>query len=199
PYHFVHSKLMCWVAVDRGIKLAERLGHTGNIKRWRKTAQDIRDDILSRGWNPERQAFTQHYDTPALDASNLLMPLYDFLPINDPRVMATIRRTVVELSQNGLLYRYKNEEVNDGLRGSEGAFLWFSFWIVRNMLRQGKLDDAVVLYEKLLSYRNHPGLFSEMIDPVSGEALGNFPQALTHLATIVTGLELSQALNDEKD
>jgi len=194
PYHFVHSKLMCWVAVDRGITIAERLGHKKNLKYWRRTAQEIRDDILTRGWNSQRRAFTQHYDTPALDASNLLMPLFGFLPITDERIKSTIDRTVAELSWNGLLRRYRTDETDDGLSGSEGAFLWCSFWLVRNMLRVGRLKDAIALYERLLSYSNHLGLFSEMVDPTSGEALGNFPQALTHLGVITTGLELMQAM-----
>ena len=198
PYHFVHSKLMCWVAVDRGIKIAEELGSRKNLKRWRKVAQDIRDDILAKGWNPEKQAFTQHYDTSALDASNLLMPIFGFLPISDERVNSTIERTMEELGHNGLLRRYRTDETDDGLSGSEGAFLWCSFWLVRNLLRMGRLEDATALYQRLLGYSNHLGLFPEMVDSVSGEALGNFPQALTHLAVITTGLELTRAAEGEK-
>lgn len=190
PYHFTHSKLMCWVAVDRGIKIAEELGFGENIKRWQDVAKDIRDDILARGWNPEKRAFTQHYDTTALDASNLLMPLYGFLPITDERISSTIERTIEELGHNGLLRRYRTDKTDDGLSGSEGEFLWCSFWLVRNLLRMGKLEDATALYEKLLGYGNHLGLFPEMVDSVSGEARGNFPQALTHLAVITTGIEL---------
>jgi len=137
--------------------MAEKLGHRGNLERWRRTARDIKDDILTRGWNSQRRAFTQHYDTLAMDASNLRMPLYGFLPISDERIMSTIERTVEELSLNGLLCRYS------------------------------------ALYQRLLGYGNHVGLFSEMADPTSGEALGNFPQALTHLEVITTGLELLQA------
>jgi GH15 family glucan-1,4-alpha-glucosidase len=190
PYHFTHSKLMCWVAVDRGIKIAEELGFGENIKRWQDVAKDIRADILARGWNPEKRAFTQHYDTTALDASNLLMPLYGFLPITDERISSTIERTIEELGHNGLLRRYRTDKTDDGLSGSEGEFLWCSFWLVRNLLRMGKLEDATALYQKLLGYGNHLGLFPEMVDSVSGEARGNFPQALTHLAVITTGIEL---------
>ncbi|MFC1942448.1 glycoside hydrolase family 15 protein [Chloroflexota bacterium] len=192
PYHFVHSNLMCWVALDRGIKIAVKLGYKKNLRRWRKIAQDIRNDILTKGWNPNRQAFTQHYDTRALDSSNLLMALYGFLPISDERIKSTIDCTVAELGWNGLLRRYKTEETDDGVGGSEGAFLWCSFWLVRNLLRLGRLEEAKVLYEKLLGYSNHLGLLSEMVNPATGEALGNFPQALTHLAVIITGLELTQ-------
>jgi GH15 family glucan-1,4-alpha-glucosidase len=150
---------------------------------------------LTRGWNSERQAFTQHYDTRALDASNLHIPLVGFLPASDKRVISTIERTVAELNWNGLLRRYRTEETDDGLGGPEGAFLACSFWLVRNLLRQDKMDEAISLYEKLLGYGNHLGLFSEMADPDSGEALGNFPQAFTHLAIITTGLELMHLLH----
>ena len=197
PYHFVYSKLMCWVAVDRGISIAQKLGYKKNLKHWRKTAQDIRDDILTKGWNAQRRAFTQHYDTLALDASNLLIPLFGFLPVSDDRVKSTIERTIEELSYNGLLRRYRTEETDDGLSGSEGAFLWCSFWLVRNLLRLERLEESIVLYQRLLSYSNHLGLFSEMVDPTSGEALGNFPQALTHLAVIIAGLELLHVMQEE--
>ena len=197
-YHFVHSKLMCWVAVDRGIKIAEQMGYTENIERWRKAAEDIRESILTKGWNQERGAFTQHYDTQALDASNLFMPLFGFIPVTDERFLSTLEHTVEELGSDGLLRRYKTEETDDGLSGSEGAFLWCSFWLVRNYIRLGRLDEATALYEKLLGYRNHLGLLAEMVEPGSGEALGNFPQALTHLAIIITGQELNQALQEEK-
>jgi GH15 family glucan-1,4-alpha-glucosidase len=194
PYHFVHSKLMCWVALDRGIKIAERLGHKKSLTYWRKIAQEIRDDILDKGWNSKRHAFTQHYDTEALDASNLLMPLFGFLPISDERIKSTIDRTVAELSSNGLLRRYKTGETDDGLRGSEGAFLWCTFWLVRNLLRLGRSEEATQVYNRLLGFRNHLGLLSEMVDPNSGESLGNFPQALTHLAVIIAGMELTEAV-----
>ncbi len=197
PHHFVHSKLMCWVAVDRGIKIAKKLRHKKNLRRWQKTAQEIRDEILSKGWNPKRRAFTQHYDTQSLDASGLLIPLFGFLPVSDERVKSTIELIINELSYNGLLRRYRTAETDDGLSGSEGAFLWCSFWLVRNLIRLGKLGEAKALYQRLLGYSNHLGLFSEMVDPESGEALGNFPQALTHLAVIITGLELTKGIGGE--
>jgi GH15 family glucan-1,4-alpha-glucosidase len=199
PFHFVHSKVMCWVAVDRGIRLAQSLERTEQVSYWRKTAEEIRNDILNKGWNPEKEAFTQHYETEVLDASALLIPLFGFLPISDKRIESTINHVVEELSWSGLLRRYRTNETDDGLEGSEGAFLWCSFWLVRNLLRLGKLEDAVQLYERLLGYSNHLGLFSEMVDPVSGETLGNFPQALTHLAVIITGLELTEALREKKN
>jgi GH15 family glucan-1,4-alpha-glucosidase len=193
PYHFVHSKLMCWAAVNTGIKMAEELGYDNNLSKWRKAAQDIRNDILAKGWNAERHTFTQHYDTNALDASNLLIPLYNFLPISDERIKSTIEITRKELGWQGLLRRYKTEETDDGIGGSEGIFLWCSFWLVRNLIRMDRLEEAIDLYERLLGYSNHLGLLSEMVNPETGEALGNFPQALTHLAVIITGLELTTA------
>jgi GH15 family glucan-1,4-alpha-glucosidase len=194
PFHFVHSKVMCWVAVDRGIKLAKSLGRNEKLGCWQKAAEQIRNDILIKGWNSEKGAFTQHYDTEALDASALLLPLFGFLPVSDKRIESTINHVAEELSWNGLLRRYRTDETDDGLKGSEGAFLWCTFWLVRNLIRLGKVEDAVELYERLLGYGNHLGLLSEMVDPVSGEALGNFPQALTHLAVIITGLELTEAI-----
>ncbi|MFC1955571.1 glycoside hydrolase family 15 protein [Chloroflexota bacterium] len=196
-FHFVHSKVMCWVAVDRGIRLAESLGRTEKVSYWRKAAEEIHNDIINKGWNPLKDAFTQHYDTEALDASALLMPLFGFLPISDERVRSTINHVVKELSWKGLLRRYRTDKTDDGLKGSEGAFLWCSFWLVRNLIRLGKIEGAVELYERLLGYGNHLGLLSEMVDPVSGEALGNFPQALTHLAVIITGMELTEGLRSK--
>ena len=197
-FHFVHSNVMCWVAVDRGIKLAQGLERNEKVNYWRQAAENIRSDILTKGWNPKKKAFTQHYDTEALDASALLIPLFGFLPVSDKRIKSTINQVADELSWNGLLRRYKTDETDDGLKGSEGAFLWCTFWLVRNLLRLGKLEDAVELYERLLGYGNHLGLFSEMVNPVTGEALGNFPQALTHLAVIITGLELAQAIEEKR-
>lgn len=191
--HFVHSKVMCWVAVDRGIKLAERLGRNEKLKGWQNAAEEIHRDILSKGWSEAKGAFTQHYDTEALDASALLLPLFGFLPASDKRIESTIDHVAEELRWNGLLRRYRVEETDDGLKGSEGAFLWCSFWLARDLLRLGRREEATALYEKLLGYGNHLGLLSEMVNPVTGEALGNFPQALTHLAVIITGIELNEA------
>ncbi len=195
PFHFVHSKMMCWVAVDRGIRLAEELGYgKTHLKEWRRTADTIREDILAKGWNAERQSFTQHYGTSALDASTLLMPLMGFLPATDEKMKATIEHTVSDLAVDGLLRRYRTDETDDGLKGPEGAFLWCSFWLVRDLIRLDRTDEAKSLFERLLGYRNHVGLYSEMIDASTGQSLGNVPQALSHLAVIVAGLELTEAL-----
>ena len=195
PFHFVHSKMMCWVAVDRGIRIASAFDYgTDDLDRWRAVADQIREDIQLRGWNDRRNAFTQHYDTGALDASALLMPLLGFLPADDRRMVATIERVASELTVGGLVRRYRTEETEDGLMGSEGAFLWCSFWLVRNLIRLNRLDEARSLYERLLAYRNHVGVYSEMVDGATGEALGNTPQALSHLGVIIAGLELGDAL-----
>lgn len=195
PFHFVHSKMMCWVAVDRGIRIAGAFDYgADDLDRWRAEATQIREDIQLRGWSDARQAFTQHYDTGTLDASALLMPLLGFLPADDRRMATTIERVASELTVGGLVRRYRTEETEDGLMGSEGAFLWCSFWLVRNLIRLNRLDEARRLYERLLAYRNHVGVYSEMVDGATGEALGNTPQALSHLGVIIAGLELADAL-----
>jgi GH15 family glucan-1,4-alpha-glucosidase len=195
PFHFVHSKVMCWVALDRGIRIATEMGYAGeHLERWRQTATDIREDILDKGWNEERQSFTQHYDTTALDSSLLLMPLLGFLPPDDDRMRATIEHVVADLSINGFLRRYRTDETDDGLTGSEGVFLWCSYWLVLNLIRLKRVEEAQALYERLLGYRNHVGLYSEMIDASTGESLGNLPQALSHLGVIIAGIELTHAL-----
>ncbi len=193
PAHFVHSKLICWVAIDRGIKIARHFGYENDLTRWEKTATRIRNDVLRRGWNARRKAFTQHYETEALDASVLLMPAYGLLPSNDERMVSTLDRIQEGLDRNGLLLRYDQAQVDDGLKGKEGAFLACSTWLIRNLIRLNRLDDAVNRYERLLKCGNHLGLFAEMADPSTDQALGNFPLALTHLNLIITGLELNQA------
>ncbi len=198
PFHFVHSKMMCWVALDRGIRIASEMGYAGqHLERWRQTATDIRNDIFANGWNAQRQSFTQHYDTTALDSSLLLMPLLHFLPADDDRMQATIEHVVSALSVNGLLRRYRTEETVDGLGGSDGVFVWCTYWLVRNLIRLNRVEEAQTLYERLLSYRNHVGLYSEMIDASSGESLGNVPQSLSHLGVIIAGLELSERSRKE--
>jgi GH15 family glucan-1,4-alpha-glucosidase len=197
PYHFVHSKVMCWVALDRGIRIAARLGYGGDLERWRRIAEEIRQDILTRGWKEQKQAFTQHYESEALDASNLLMPLFGFLPATDERMKSTIERSMAELTWRGLVRRYNTEEVDDGLTGGEAAFALCTFWLIRNLIRLGRLSEARALYERMLGYANHLGLFAEMVQPETGELLGNFPQAFTHVAVIITGLELTRALSRE--
>ena len=183
PQHFTSSKLMCWVAVDRGARLASLKGEDELAKMWEERAEEIKDDICTHGVD-ERGVFTQRYGAPALDASLLLIPLFRFLPVDDPRVVATVRAIGDELTVDGLVLRYKVEETDDGLGTEEGAFLICSFWLVSALSEIGDQERARALCEKLLSLASPLELYAEEIDPHSGRHLGNFPQAFTHLALI---------------
>jgi GH15 family glucan-1,4-alpha-glucosidase len=183
PQHFTSSKLMCWVAVDRGARLARLKGEDELAKRWEEQAAEIKDDILMHGVD-ERGVFTQRYGETALDASLLLVPLVRFLPADDERVVATVRAIADELCVDGLVLRYRVEETDDGLGTEEGAFLICSFWLVSALSEIGDQERARSLCEKLLSLASPLELYAEEIDPKSGRHLGNFPQAFTHLALI---------------
>ena len=181
--HFTSSKLMCWVAADRGSRLAEMREELEYAARWQSAAEEIKSDICANALS-ERGVFTQHYDTDALDASGLLMPLTRFLPPDDERIRATVLAIADELTVEGLVLRYRVEETDDGLAGEEGTFTICSFWLVSALVEIGELRRARDLCEKLLSYASPLGLYAEEIDPRSGRHLGNFPQAFTHLALI---------------
>jgi GH15 family glucan-1,4-alpha-glucosidase len=183
PRHYVSSKLMCWVAMDRGARLAQRRGHIDHVEHWQALAEEIRSDILEHGVD-ERGVFRQHYETDALDASNLLIPLVRFLPPQDERVRATVAAIRDELTEGGLVLRYRTEETDDGLRGEEGTFLICSFWLVSALSEIGEHRDAEHLCERLLSYASPLGLYAEELEASSGRHLGNYPQAFTHLALI---------------
>jgi GH15 family glucan-1,4-alpha-glucosidase len=183
PRHYVSSKLMCWVAMDRGARLAERRGHLEDTERWQALAEEIRADILEHGVD-SRGVFRQHYDTDALDASNLLVPLLRFLPPQDERVRATVMAIRDELTDGGLVLRYRTHETDDGLEGEEGTFLICSFWLVSALSEIGEDREAEHLCERLLSYGSPLGLYAEELEASSGRHLGNFPQAFTHLALI---------------
>jgi alpha,alpha-trehalase len=183
PRHYVSSKLMCWVAMDRGARLAERRGHEDVSQRWQAVAEEIKNDILSNGVD-ERGVFRQHYETDALDASNLLVPLVRFLPSSDERVRATVDAIKEELTENGLVLRYRTEETDDGQQGEEGSFLICSFWLVSALCEIGELREAEHLCERLLAYASPLQLYAEELEPSSGRHLGNYPQAFTHLALI---------------
>ncbi len=183
PRHYVSSKLMCWVAMDRGARLAERRGETENAERWQALAEEIRADILKRGVD-ERGVFRQHYETDALDASNLLVPLVRFLGPEDERVRATVMAIRDELTEGGLVLRYRTDETDDGLHGEEGTFLICSFWLVSALSEIGEHRDAEHLCERLLSYSSPLELYAEELEASSGRHLGNYPQAFTHLALI---------------
>jgi len=181
--HFTSSKMMCWVAADRGVRLARMRGEPETAERWQQAADEMHADICEHGVD-ERGVFTQHYDTDALDASLLLMPLVGFLPPDDQRVRATVLAIAEELTEDGLVLRYRVKDTDDGLAGEEGTFTICSFWLVSALAHIGEHTRARELAEKLLSFSSPLGLYAEEIDPRSGRHLGNFPQAFTHLALI---------------
>ncbi len=181
--HFVSSKLMCWVALDRGARLARMYDEPVYAAKWQALANQIHEDICTRGVDP-RGVFVQRYGSTALDASLLLMPLMRFLPPDDPRLRATVLAIAEELTVDGLVLRYRVEETDDGLTGEEGTFTICSFWLVSALVEIGELDQARKLCERLLAYASPLELYAEEIDTCSGRHLGNFPQAFTHLALI---------------
>ncbi|MGZ4279355.1 MAG: glycoside hydrolase family 15 protein [Solirubrobacteraceae bacterium] len=183
PRHFTSSKVMCWVACDRGARLARLREDHERAERWQQEAAVIHADVCENGVD-ERGVFCQHYDTSALDASCLLIPLVRFLPPEDARVVATVRAICAELTVDGLVQRYKVQETDDGLVGEEGAFAICSFWLVSALAEIGEHDRARALCEKMLGFASPLGLYAEEIDQRSGRHLGNFPQAFTHLALI---------------
>lgn len=189
--HFVYSKVMCWVALDRGIRLAEQLGLEADLPRWRMVRDQIRADILVHGYNTAIGAFTQSYNNTALDAANLLLPLVGFIPPDDPRMRSTVDRIIEKLTdEHGFVYRYHSD---DGLEGSEGTFTLCTFWLVDNLAMQGRIDEARSLFERLLKHGGHLKLFSEEVDAKTGMALGNYPQAFTHIALINSASNLRKA------
>ena len=204
--HFVYSKLMCWVAVDRGLRLANKRSFPADWERWLKVRDDIYEEIMSKGWNEERQAFVQHYGSNTLDAANLMMPLVFYLSPSDPRSLKSLDATMQPphkggLLSNSLVYRYNVSETEDGLAGEEGTFNICTFWLVESLTRAGRtdrrrLERARVMFEEMLGYANHLGLYAEQTGH-SGEALGNFPQAFTHLALISAAFNLDRALGSK--
>jgi GH15 family glucan-1,4-alpha-glucosidase len=194
PKHYVSSKLMCWVALDRGRRLADRIGDADRQERWAALADQIRADILERGLS-ERGIFRQHYETDALDASTLLVPLVRFLPPDDERVRATVMAIAEELTESGLVLRYRVEQTDDGLHGEEGTFLICSFWLASALSEIGETDAARELCERLLEHAGPLGLYAEELDPDSGRHWGNYPQAFTHLALINA---VSHVISDDR-
>lgn len=187
--HFVHSKVMCWVALDRALKLVEAYGYDAETEVWEKEREAIRKEIMEKGWSEKRQAFVQSFDSEDFDSSSLLMPVLGFIDGKDPKMISTIQAIEKELSAgDGLLYRYKSA---DGIGGGEGAFLLCSFWLVDALVFAGQKERAQQIFEKLLGLRNHVGLFSEEIDPKTKDFLGNFPQAYTHIGLINSAFYLS--------
>jgi GH15 family glucan-1,4-alpha-glucosidase len=191
---FVHSKVMCWVAFDRALRIARQRGLPADETDWVDVRNTIYEQIVDRGWSPERRAFVQHYESTLLDASNLLMPLVKFMGPTDPRILSTLDRTLEELVSDSLVYRYDPSVADDGMAGArEGTFSICTFWLVECLTRAGRTEDARLIMEKMFTYANHLGLYAEEIG-ASGEALGNFPQALTHLALISAAVNLDRVL-----
>jgi GH15 family glucan-1,4-alpha-glucosidase len=190
---FTYSRLMCWVAVERAIRVARQRGLPADLVRWMDARDDIYRRIMDRGWNESRQAFVQHEETEYLDAAVLMMPLVKFIAPTDPRWLSTLDAISSELVADSLVYRYNAGASPDGLRGDEGTFSICSFWYVEALARAGRLAEARLVFEKMLTYANHLGLYSEEIGP-TGEQLGNFPQAFTHLALISAAFNLDRQL-----
>ena len=190
---FTYSRLQCWVAVERTLRMATARGLPADRPRLEGARDQIYRQIHERGWNQKREAFVQHYDTDVLDAAVLLMPLMKFIAPQDPRWLSTLDAIGSELVSDSLVYRYNAEASPDGLAGSEGTFSICTFWYVEALARAGRLDDARLIFEKMLTYANHLGLYAEQIGP-TGEQLGNFPQAFTHLALISAAVNLDRQL-----
>ncbi len=191
--HFTHSKLMAWVAYDRAVKGVEDFGLWGPVEDWKAERDKIRDEILSLGWNEKRQSFVQYYGGEALDASLLLIPTMGFLPADDPRVASTVDAINRDLTEDGLLLRYRPEEATDGVSGGEATFLVCSFWLADALSMVGRHDEAQELFERLLSLRNDLGLLAEEYDPRAKRQLGNFPQAFSHVGLVNTANNLISA------
>jgi GH15 family glucan-1,4-alpha-glucosidase len=192
-HDFVYSRLMSWVAVERAIRIARQRGLPGDLVRWLGVRDAIYHQIMAKGWHPARKAFVQHYDTDVLDASVLLMPLVKFISPTDPLWISTLDAISRELVSDSLVYRYNVEASPDGLAGDEGTFSICSFWYAEVLARAGRPHDAQLVFEKMLTYSNHLGLYSEEIGP-TGELLGNFPQAFTHLALISAAFNIDRHL-----
>jgi GH15 family glucan-1,4-alpha-glucosidase len=198
PQHFVSSKMFCWVACDRGARLAELREDSDKAKHWREVADEIHADICEHGID-DRGVFVQRYGDTALDAAVLLMPLMRFLPPDDERIKATVLAIADELTEGGLVLRYRTDETDDGLEGREGTFLICSFWLVSALCEIGEIERARALCERLLGYASPLGLYAEEIDPETGRHMGNFPQAFTHLALINAVMHVIKADEEEAE
>lgn len=193
--HYVYSRVMIWVALDRALRLARQRGLPADTSLWKKTRNAVYEEIVAKGWNEKRKSFVQYYGSDVLDASNLLMPLVKFLGPTDPLMLNTLNRITEELTFDALVYRYDLEKgAEDGLAGREGTFCLCSFWLVECLTRAGRLEEARLKLEKMFSYANHLGLYAEEIG-TSGEMLGNYPQAFTHLSLITAAYNLNRELD----
>jgi GH15 family glucan-1,4-alpha-glucosidase len=182
---------MAWVAFDRAINAVETFGADGPVERWREIRAAIHEEVCTKGFHPAKQAFTQVYGSPELDASLLMAPLVGFLQPDDPRIVSTIAAIERELVRNGFVLRYDTHACDDGLPPGEGVFLLCSFWLADNYALVGRNQDAVELFERLLALRNDVGLLAEEYDPATGHLLGNFPQAFSHIGLVNTAFNLT--------
>jgi GH15 family glucan-1,4-alpha-glucosidase len=197
PRHFLYSKLMCWVGLECAIDLAEELGAPDRVEGWARTSRLIREAILREGWSESAGAFTQSFGSQELDASALMLPIVGFLPGTDPRVRSTIDAIDAGLTDNrGLVYRYRSQ---DGLEGEEGTFLICTFWLAQALAEAGELERATRKFEVAVAYANDVGLLSEEVDPRTGEMLGNFPQAFSHIGLVNAAWAISQAAGAKGD
>ena len=191
PRDFLYSKLMCWVALDRAVSLADHLDASDRVAAWKQTQDQIRDAIVTKGWSDRAKAFTQSFGSDDLDASNLMLSLVGFLPADDPRVLSTIDATEDRLTdERGLVYRYRS---HDGLEGKEGSFLLCTFWLAQALARAGQPARARKVFERAAAFVNDVGLIAEEVDPASGELLGNFPQAFSHIGLVNAAWAISEA------
>ena len=190
PFHFVYSKVMCWVALDRGMTIARRYGLDAPLTKWKRVADDIKREVLEKGYSYNTNSFTQRYGSDELDASLLLLPLMKFLPVDDWRVKSTIENIRENLMKDGFLRRYKSQ---DGLKGEEGNFLICNFWLIECLVLLGKVDEAKQILNQTSKAANHLGLFSEEYDAENGQMLGNFPQAFSHIGYINAAVSILNA------
>jgi GH15 family glucan-1,4-alpha-glucosidase len=197
--HFVHSKMMAWVAVDRLIRSAEKGGFPVEMARWKKLREAIHEQVCRQGFDADMNSFVQYYGGKYLDASVLMMPLVGFLPPDDSRVIGTVKAIETHLVKNGFVGRYTQDPAVDGLPHGEGTFLPCSFWLADNYELQGRHEDAVRMFERLLEIRNDVGLLSEEYDPVAKRQLGNFPQAFSHVGLVNTAFNLCRSSRHKSD
>jgi GH15 family glucan-1,4-alpha-glucosidase len=193
PKHFVHSKVMAWVALDRGIKAIERFGLEGPADRWREVRERVRQEVMARGVNDRRGCFKRSYDDDELDASLLVLPIVGFIDVHDDLMTRTIEAIEEDLLVDGFLLRYRTHETTDGLPPGEGTFLMCSFWLVDCMVLTGRVDEANAMFARLVGVANDLGLLSEQYEPLGSRMLGNFPQAFSHVALVTSALALSEA------
>jgi GH15 family glucan-1,4-alpha-glucosidase len=194
PQHFLYSKVMCWVALDRAVRLADQLHAQDRVADWARVRDEIAAAVLEQGWSDEAGAFTQFFGSTALDAATLVLPIVGFLPADDPRMLATIDAVADRLTdERGLVYRYRTDDGVDGLTGEEGTFLLCTFWLAHALALAGQVDRARAVFDRAAGSVTDLGLLAEEVDPVSGELLGNFPQAFSHIGLVNAAWAIDQA------